>query len=77
MATVNFSVPEQVKKLFNAAFSGKNKSQVIADLMVKAVEERRRQKRRVKAIDALLAIRRRARVVSDAQVRAARQRGRP
>ena len=77
MATVNFSVPEQVKKLFNAAFSGKNKSQVIADLMVKAVEERRRQKRRAKAIDALLAIRRRARVVSDAQARTARQRGRP
>jgi hypothetical protein len=77
MATVNFSVPEQVKKLFNAAFSGKNKSQVIADLMVKAVEERRRQKRRAKAIDALLTVRRRTMAVSDVQIRAARQRGRP
>ena len=77
MATVNFSVPEQVKKLFNAAFSGKNKSQVIADLMVQAVEERRRQKRRAKAIDALLAVRRRAMVVSDTRIRAVRQRGRP
>lgn len=48
MATVNFSVPEQVKKLFNATFSGKNKSQVIADLMLKAVEEQRRQKRRMR-----------------------------
>lgn len=76
MATVNFSVPEQVKKLFNAAFSGK-KSQVIADLMVKAVEERRGQKRRTKAIDALLTVRRRTLAVSDVQIRAARQRGRP
>ena len=77
MATVNFSVPEQVKKLFNAAFSGKNKSQVIADLMVKAVEQQRQQKRRTKAIDALLTVRRRAMAVSDTQIRAARQRGRP
>ncbi len=77
MATVNFSVPEQVKKLFNAAFSGKNKSQVIADLMVKAVEQQRQQKRRTKAIDALLTVRRRAMAASDAQIRVARQRGRP
>lgn len=63
MATVNFSVPEQVKKLFNATFSGKNKSQVIADLMLKAV-------------DALLALRRKVMPVSDAQIHAARQRGR-
>ena len=76
MATVNFSVPEQVKKLFNATFSGKNKSQVIANLMLKAVEEQRRRKRRVKAVDALLALRRKVMPVSDAQIHAARQRGR-
>lgn len=42
MATVNFSVPEQVKKLFNATFSGKNKSQVIAKPFNKGVENQRR-----------------------------------
>lgn len=77
MATVNFSVPEQVKKLFNAAFSGKNKSQVIADLMAKAVEEQRRQKRRAKAVNALLSLRRKTAPVSDARIRAARRHGRP
>ena len=39
MATVNFSVPEEVKKKFDRAFAGKNKSRVIADLMSQAVEE--------------------------------------
>lgn len=77
MATVNFSVPEQVKKLFNAAFSGKNKSQVIAELMTKAVEEQRRQKRRAKAVDALLNLRRKIAPISDARIRAARRHGRP
>ena len=38
MATVNFSVPEDVKKKFDRAFAGKNKSRVIADLMAQAVE---------------------------------------
>ena len=29
MATVNFSVPEDVKQAFNQAFEGKNKSAII------------------------------------------------
>ena len=77
MATVNFSVPEQIKKMFNAAFAGKNKSQVIADLMARAVEEQREQKRREKAMDALLMLRRKATPASDAQIHAARRHGRP
>lgn len=77
MATVNFSVPGKVKRLFSAAFAGKNKSRVIAELMMRAVEEQRRQKRRARAINALLALRRKAPVVNDARVGAARRRGRP
>ncbi|QJC56760.1 hypothetical protein HC248_02070 [Polaromonas vacuolata] len=42
MSTVNFSVPDDVKAAFNAAFNatfeGQNKSAVIADLMREAVE---------------------------------------
>lgn len=45
MATVNFSVPEDVKAKFNETFKGRNKSAVIADLMCEAVarEQRRRE----------------------------------
>ena len=38
MATVNFSVPDDVKNAFNEAFAGRNKSAVIADPMREAVE---------------------------------------
>ena len=44
MATVNFSVPEEVKQQFNRAFAGENKSSVVARLMMQAVEERRAQR---------------------------------
>lgn len=77
MATVNFSVPDPVKKAFNKAFAGENKSAVLARLMRQAVEERRRQARRATAIDELLKLRDRARPASDAAIRRARGAGRP
>jgi hypothetical protein len=76
MATVNFSVPESTKKRFNRVFRGRNKSAVIASLMERAVEEERRQERRIRAIDALLALRRRVRPVTASEVRKARTTGR-
>ncbi len=54
MATVSFSIPEDVKKKFDRAFAGKNKSRVIADLMAQAVEEQLMQKRRSEATVALV-----------------------
>ena len=77
MATVNFSVPEEVKQKFNKAFAGKNKSQVVAELMMRAVEERQVQKRRTKAIEGLLKLRSKKSGFSDAEIRAAREYGRP
>jgi hypothetical protein len=41
VATVNFSVPEHVKKTFDKAFDGMNKSAIVAHLMRQAVDERR------------------------------------
>jgi len=73
MATVNFSVPDAVKEAFNAVFKGKNKSAVIAGLMMKAVEEARTQRQRAQAIRRILARRRRRRPVSDEAIRAARR----
>jgi hypothetical protein len=77
MATVNFSVPEDIKKNFDKAFAGRNKSRVIADLMAQAIEEQHVQKRRSKAINALLVRRRTKRPVTAKQVRRAREAGRP
>lgn len=77
MATVNFSVPDEVKDKFNRAFARENKSSIIARLMMQAVEERRLQKSRARAIDAILRRRRTQKPVSNSQIRAARVAGRP
>lgn len=77
MATVNFSVPDEVKKAFNKAFEGENKSAVLAGLMRQAVEERKRRKRRALAIEALLKLRRRIRPATDAAIGRARRKARP
>ncbi len=77
MATMNFSVPEDVKKKFNKAFAGENKSRVIAQLMAQAVEDQSVQKRRNAAVDALLSRRRTKRPVTAREVRRARETGRP
>ncbi|HLX09518.1 MAG TPA: hypothetical protein VKY89_16815 [Thermoanaerobaculia bacterium] len=76
-STVNYSVPEEIKRAFNEAFAGENKSAVIADLMRQAVEDRQRRRRRAVAIDTLLELRRSQRPVTAAEVAAARRAGRP
>jgi metal-responsive CopG/Arc/MetJ family transcriptional regulator len=77
MATVNFSVPAEVKREFQETFAQENRSAIIADLMRRAVEERRRRQRRGAAIDALLKLRRRMPPASAADILRARTAGRP
>ena len=77
MATVNFSVPEEIKQAFQEAFANDNKSAVIARLMQQAVEEKKRQQRRAAAIDALLDFRRQQKPVSDSEITRAREADRP
>ena len=77
MSTVNFSVPEDVKKAFNRVFKGENKSAVLTRLMQQAVEEREWQKRRAAAADALLKMHGHTRSISDNAIRKARIKGRP
>lgn len=72
MATVNFSVPDKVKQVFNAVFAGRNKSAVIAELMMRAVEEQQAREARAKAIDRLITRRASKPVLTAAQIRAAR-----
>ena len=77
MATVNFSVPDEVKEAFDRTFSEEEKNTVIAELMRKAVEESERQKRRAEAIRRLTEGRAKRRLVTDEEIRAAREEGRP
>ncbi len=76
MSTVNFSVPEDVKQAFNAAFKGQNKSAVIAELMREAVARAQRRQQHRLAVDRILVDRATAPPVTQAQFRAARDQGR-
>ena len=53
MATVNFSVPDDVRDAFNEAFADRNKSAIIAGVMRRAVEEERQRVQRVAAVERL------------------------
>lgn len=77
MGIVNFSVPDDVKDAFNAAFSGQNKSAVIAELMREAVDRAERRQRSRAAIERILAAHAEAPVRDTAALRAAREKGRP
>ena len=77
MATVNFSVPDEVKDALNATFSDVNKSVVIADLMREAVERARRKQASDRAVDAILARRHRATVRSAGELARSRTSNRP
>jgi hypothetical protein len=77
MATVNFSVPDEVKEQFNRVFARENKSSIIARLMMQAVEERRVQRERSRAIDTLLRLRSTRKPITMRQFNRARRAGRP
>lgn len=77
MATINFSVPEDVKQAFNAAFQGQNKSAVLTQLLREAIARVEEQRRRESAASRILARRRTAPVRSAKALATARQSGRP
>ena len=77
MATVNFSVPDEVKEAFNETFKGHNKSAVIAELMREAVQRVRRREQSHEAIRRILERRHGRRTLSDHEIRSSRHAGRP
>ena len=77
MGTVNFSIPDDLKDAFNAAFAGHNKSAVVAALMREAIERAERRQRSRLAIDRLLARHAQAPVRDAGALRAAREKDRP
>jgi hypothetical protein len=76
VATMNFSIPDDVKEAFNREFAGQNKSAVISRLMRKAVAEEERRRRRQEAIRLLRQRRSLRPAVSDDEIRRAREAGR-
>lgn len=77
MATVNFSVPDDVKAEFDKFFGDQNKSAIIADLMRNAVAEARRRKQRQSIFRKLTQRRAERPPLTDQQIRASRAAGRP
>ncbi|MEX2500364.1 MAG: hypothetical protein WD397_15965 [Wenzhouxiangellaceae bacterium] len=78
MSTVNYSVPDTVKREFNKTFKGRNKSAIITELMTEAVEREKRRLRHEAAVSRILKRRDQAApVVSDEGIRRARIQGRP
>ncbi len=81
MGTMNFSIPDDVKEAFNKEFEGQNKSAVVAELMRKAVEEKRARAKADAQFDVLFEelLRQRAESppMTDEEICAARQEGRP
>jgi hypothetical protein len=77
MATVNFSVPDDVKVAFNATFCKENKSAIIAALMREAVDRAQRKDRARQAATRILERRESAPIVSTAECREARESDRP
>lgn len=77
MATINFSVPDELKREFQETFAEENKSAIVARLMRQAIEEKRRQRRRTAAIDEILELRKRFRPATGQEIHAARTENRP
>ena len=77
MATVNFSVPDEVKAAFDKAFGGQNKSAVVAELMRRAVRERQLQIRRERLFRQLSSVRARRSSVTSEEIRRTRAADRP
>ncbi|MEO7206624.1 MAG: hypothetical protein ABI356_09715 [Steroidobacteraceae bacterium] len=76
MATVNFSVPDDVKEAFDQTFGDRNKSAVIAELMRQAVRNEALNKRREKLFRQLSSGRARRSLSTAARIRGVRDHSR-
>jgi len=73
MATMNFSIPDDVKDAFNKAFEGENKSAIVSGLMRRAIEEKERKRRAAGLVERLREIRADSRPMTDDEIRRARE----
>ncbi|MEE9354897.1 MAG: hypothetical protein V3U75_04835 [Methylococcaceae bacterium] len=73
MATVNFSIPEEVKTEFNELFSSENKSALLTEFIKKAIEERKAEQQRLKAMQAIFDIRSTQKPVTNTAIQSAKK----
>lgn len=76
MATMNFSIPDDIKDAFNQTFANENKSAVVARLLKEAVEKARRKQQSDAAIDRILSRLQQRTPVTDEEIRRTREEGR-
>ena len=72
MATMNFSIPDDVKERFNQTFVNSNKSAIVSKLLEEAIERAERKQRSDMAIQKILAIRKTNMPASTKQILRAR-----
>jgi lysozyme family protein len=77
VATVNFSVPDEVKEAFDKAFGNENKSSIVAELMRRAVRERQLKIRREKLFRQMSATRTKRPLFTAGQIHKTRSTERP
>ena len=77
MASVKFSVPDDVKAAFDRTFAGQNRSAILTELMRRAVREQALQKRREQLFRRLTSARSSRSRVTAEDIRNERGAGRP
>jgi hypothetical protein len=76
MATMNFSIPENVKERFNQTFANANKSAVVTKLLEEAIEHAERKQRSEAAAQRILAGFPNRTPITEEEFRQAREEGR-
>lgn len=77
MATMNFSIPDDLKDAFNEAFEGENKSALVASWIRRGLEERTQKARGADLVERMRKLREMGPTFSEEELRQAREDGRP
>lgn len=77
MATMNFSIPEDVKNRFNQTFANANKSAIVTQLMEEAIVRAERKRQSDEAIQRIKSRWQKRPVFAAEEILLAREDGRP
>lgn len=77
MATMNFSIPDDVKKRFNQTFANANKSAIVTQLLEEAIVRAERKRQSDQAIQQIKSRWNERPLVTEEEIRQARENGRP
>ena len=68
MSTMNFSVPDRVKEESNKYYADENKSAVLTRMLEEAIEAKKEQEQRAKAMEGILEFRKGTKPISTAEI---------